>query len=347
MRQCYISRNYKTLGEAGSKAKTDIEKIMQKKGFENIGLEQSLSKNTIVHFVRNFIGIQKAKMSLKKDDVVLLQYPLKKYYESVCDTAHQKGAKVITLIHDLGSFRRKKLTVEREIERLHHSDVIIAHNDNMCKWLKDNGCAKPVLPLGIFDYLSDSTIKRDFDKEYASDGRWSVCFVGKMVVSENAFLYELMKKLEKTDMYLYGGGYSEADAKPLKPEFVHKMGFVKDFELMQKGDGHFGLSWYGDSLAEGSGKIGEYMSYNNPHKVSLYLRCQMPVIISKTAGLASFVEKEGVGLTVDTLEDIEETLAKITPEQYNEMKKNVERVARKIANGEFASDAIDRALELI
>lgn len=67
-----------------------------------------------------------------------------------------KGAKTVSLIHDLGSFRRKKLTVEKEISRLSHSDYIIASNENMKKWLKEHGMQKPVGALGLFDYHSAS-----------------------------------------------------------------------------------------------------------------------------------------------------------------------------------------------
>ena len=41
--------------------------------------------------------------------------------------AHMRGARVVVIIHDLGSFRRKALTPEKEICRLNHADYIIAH----------------------------------------------------------------------------------------------------------------------------------------------------------------------------------------------------------------------------
>ena len=114
---------------------------------------------------------------------------------------------------------------------------------------------------------------------------------------------------------------------------------------MNKGD--FGLSWYGESLTEGKGKIGEYMSYNNPHKVSLYLRCHAPVIISKTAGLASFVEDNGIGITVDSLCDIDTVLSGVTDGQYRQMKQNVMRVSERIASGYYFEHAFKRAVALL
>ena len=38
---CYLSRNYKGLSSAGNKAKTDIEQIMEKMSFRNVGLRQT------------------------------------------------------------------------------------------------------------------------------------------------------------------------------------------------------------------------------------------------------------------------------------------------------------------
>ena len=104
----YISRNYKGLNSAGNKAKSDIEGIVERTcGFRNAGLPLSTYTNTVVHFVMNLAGVLKAPFCLRRGDVLLLQYPLKKYYAFVCNMAHLRGAKVVTLIHDLGSFRRK------------------------------------------------------------------------------------------------------------------------------------------------------------------------------------------------------------------------------------------------
>ena len=156
--ECYLSRNYKETNSAGNKAKTDMEEIMRSMGMRNVGLPQSHFHDPVRHFLATLAGVVKSPFCLAKGDILVLQYPLKKYYELVCDMAHARGAKVVTLIHDLGSFRRKALTVEREIVRLNHSDVVIAHNDNMCAWLRDNGCRSRLLPLGIFDYLTPSGV---------------------------------------------------------------------------------------------------------------------------------------------------------------------------------------------
>lgn len=128
---CYLSRNYKGLSSAGNKAKTDIEQIMKDLSFKNVGLKQTTYRNKVLSFLFTLAGVLKAPFCLHRGDYLVLQYPLKKYFTFVCNMAHQRGAKVIVIIHDLGSFRRKALTVEQEISRLNHADYIIAHNEKM------------------------------------------------------------------------------------------------------------------------------------------------------------------------------------------------------------------------
>lgn len=128
---CYLSRNYKGLSSAGNKAKTDIEQIMKDLSFKNVGLKQTTYRNKVFSFLFTLAGVLKAPFCLHRGDYLVLQYPLKKYFTFVCNMAHQRGAKVIVIIHDLGSFRRKALTVKQEISRLNHADYIIAHNEKM------------------------------------------------------------------------------------------------------------------------------------------------------------------------------------------------------------------------
>ena len=244
--------------------------------------------------------------------------------------AHRKGVKVVTVIPDLGCFSRKKLTVEREMERLAHSDALIVHNPTMHKWLKDHGYQGEMQIIGLFDYLSPAPITSKRQAPNAP-GEYSIFFAGSLTTKHNEFIYMLPEQLKGHKFYLYGAGFREDLA---KEELVYK-GFAADYELMENNLGDFGLSWYGESLTEGKGMIGEYMAYNNPHKILLYLRCNAPVIIGKTAALAPFIEENGIGICVDTLENLGEVLEKVTLEDYKRMQKNVKAMSDKIASGYF------------
>lgn len=334
----YLSRNYKGLGSAGNKAKTDIEKIMDSMGLGNAGLRQTTYNNKLAHFFLTLAGVIKSPFSLKRGDTLLLQYPLKKYFTLVCRMTHMRGARVVVIIHDLGSFRRKALTPEKEICRLNHADYIIAHNDSMKQWLESHGCRAMVGTLGIFDYLSDTQAA----KNNSSEDMRTIVYAGALSHRKNTFLYRWGEHISSFKVRLYGNGFEIGKAKGA--DKFELMGFVKSDELIATARGHFGLVWDGASEDGCTGDWGEYLKINNPHKTSLYLRCSLPVIIWKQAALAPFVSKHGIGLCVDSLKELDTILPNITQGQYACMKMNAERIGNLIAQGHFFRTAFEEAV---
>ena len=73
----FISRNYKHLDNGGGIAKSDIDITLENLGYQNIGLRRSFYHNNLVLGIRNFIGLQKAMMSIHRNDAIVLQYPMK------------------------------------------------------------------------------------------------------------------------------------------------------------------------------------------------------------------------------------------------------------------------------
>ena len=131
------------------------------------------------------------------------------------------------------------------------------------------------------------------------------------------------------------------------PDNIHAMGYVDSDTLIAGAVGDYGVVWYGSSLDEGAGPLGEYLQYNAPHKTALYLRAGIQVIIWDKAALADIVKRLDVGICVPSLRGIAETLAKITPERYAEMRRNAAHVAEKLATGGFIAEALASAEKLI
>lgn len=337
---CFLSRNYKNISGAGNKAKTDIERIMLDMGFKNVGLRQSMVRNKALSFFITLTGVLKMPFSIRRGDILVLQYPLKKYFSFACKLAHKRGAKVIALVHDLGSFRRKALSVTKERRRLDNADYIIAHNEKMKKWLKDNGFKAEVGTLGIFDYLSESTAPAS-----AATAPYSIVYAGGLSPRKNTFLYELGDHISNFRFNLYGNGFDSSQAKGM--ENIDYMGFVKSDELIATAKGDFGLVWDGFSIDACTGDWGEYLRYNNPHKTSLYIRCHLPVIIWKEAALADFVKQNGIGITVDSLTELNDILANLTTDEYNRMKTNTIKISQQLASGHYARTALTNAVNSI
>lgn len=338
---CYLSRNYKNTSLAGNKAKTDIERVMSDHGFRNVGIKQSTYSNAVIAFLITLLGVLKTLFSIHQDDRIVLQYPLKKYFSFVCNITHFKDAKIIVVIHDLGSFRRKKLSIQKEIERLNHADYIIAHNSRMKQWLIENGCKKPIGELGIFDFLSDN--QADFERPVNKPYR--VVYAGVLYQQKNAFLYKIGSHIKSFRFLLYGKGLDKE--KVIKNEYFEYMGFVPADRLISNSIGEFGLVWDGDSLDACTGEFGEYLKYNNPHKTSLYIRCGLPIIIWKQAALASFIEKEQIGFCIESLTEIESILTDITEDQYRIMKHNIQLLNTRLSEGYFIMNALKDAINTI
>ena len=328
-RVCYISRNYYNLSGAGNKAKTDNEDTLDEMGAVNLGLQRTIKNSKVIAFFLDLAGILRACILLQKDDVLFLQYPVKKYFSFLCHVAHLKGAKTVSLIHDLGSFRRKKLTIQKEINRLSNSDYIIASNEKMKGWLEEHGLQKPVGALGLFDYRSASRCS----EEVTEREQVKVVYAGALSMKKNSFLVELSKTLTNWQLLVCGNkeGLQGLQNNPL----ITYQGFVPSEEFIKHIDADFGLVWDGDSLDTCSGEYGQYLKWNSPHKVSFYLRAGLPLIIWKEAAVAPIIEEAGAGIAINSLKELDEKLTNLTFEQKKEMKKQAVILARKLNTGSF------------
>lgn len=336
----YLSRNYRDTNSAGNKAKTDIEDIMADMGFRNAGSLRSFHHGSARAFLATLASVLKTPMNLRRGDILVIQYPLKKYFTLLCRMAHMRGAKVVTLIHDLGSFRRKALSPSHEISRLGNADYIIAHNASMRNWLLEHGLKKPVGELEIFDYLSAS---EGLSHSSPAPGEaWVVNYAGSLAMRKNAFLYTLGSKLNDTRITLYGYGFSITDA--AGADRFDCAGFTPSDRLIATAAGQFGLVWDGNSTAVCEGAFGEYLRYNNPHKTSLYLRCNLPVIVWSQSAMAPFVKENGIGLCVDSLDNLDTTLAAVTSERYGAMAQAAAAMSHRLASGHYTRRALSEAI---
>lgn len=332
---CYL------LKETPSKARKDVDRIMQEMGFKNIGFSRPTYRNMVIDFFITLAGVIKVPFSLREGDILVIPYNTRKYYITLYQCAHMRGAKVVTLIHDLSSFYRCYVSRREEILKLNHSDYIIAHNDIMKHWLESNGCKPPIGVLEIFDYLSSGNPA----PKTATGPPYRVLYAGTLSPKKNRFLYELEDHIHSFCFSLYGKGF-DSGAIRKKDRFIYK-GFVASDELVTSADGDFGLVWDGNSIFSCDGLRGAYMQYNNPHKYSLYMRCGLPVIIWDKAAMAAFTRKHNVGICISSLDLLDEELAKITPEHYNEMKQNAETIGRRLAEGYYFKRAFNEALAKI
>lgn len=340
-RLCYISRNYYNLSTAGNKAKTDYESILDSMGATNIGLPRKISSNKLIAFFYNLLSILKACFQMRRNDIVVLQYPVKKYFSFLCDVARLKKAKTISLIHDLGSFRRKKLTIPQELKRLNHTNYVIATNESMKQWLIQQGFHKPMGTLGFHDYLSSVPISSDTKNHRQEKDAWNIIYAGSLNLRKNAFILN-MKEIDKSFKFHLYGNMPDYNAIAEDKNMIWH-GFMQADDFIAKAKGDFGLVWDGDSLDECHGDFGGYLKYNTPHKASFYLRAGLPIIVWRQSAIAQLVEQEQAGIAIDSLKQLPQQLKELSSQRYEELKANALRLSLEINKGMNLKKAITDA----
>ena len=106
-------------------------------------------------------------------------------------------------------------------------------------------------------------------------------------------------------------------------------------------EGAFGLVWDGSSIDTCAGNTGNYLRYNNPHKLSLYLAAGVPVIVWDQSAVADFVKRYGVGLCVSSLKELPHLLTTLPAAEYRNMTRRAAWLAEKVTSGAFLNRVMD------
>ena len=314
-----------------NEAKRDIYDIATKQlSFKNIALFPN-TKGTIGIFFAKLITMILLPLKVDSCDTILIQYPYKKFYNYICRVAKFRGAKTITVIHDLRAFRRKRLTPKEEIKALSLSDSLISHNPSMTKWLRDHGFTKPIIDLNIFDYLSDSEPNINYNGD--------IVVVANYNLRRSRYILEFNNILINKNIIAYGASH-DIDFSQFS-NIIYK-GKVQRDKLIATISGSWGLVWDGDSINECTGAWGEYLAINNPHKISFYLRCGIPVILWSKSAMADFIVKNKLGIAIDTLADLEQKIDSIDANEYAELCKNAVSIKQKLNDGYFIKQALQK-----
>jgi hypothetical protein len=86
---------------------------------------------------------------------------------------------------------------------------------------------------------------------------------------------------------------------------------------------------------------------NKPHKASLYIRCNLPLIVWDECALATFVTENKIGIAIGSLTELDTVLPAISAESYKEMKENVKKINERVATGYYISKALNEAVKSV
>lgn len=321
-----------TGNNAGPKAKLDIEKFLVEKDFAKWNFE--INQHSVLQKAKTaYIDIPSFLRKHSDADEIFLQYPMYSQIvtKQLINKISKMNVKLFLIIHDVESLRlhlNEQEYIKEELSTFNKADGLIVHNEQMKKWLADNGISVPMVTLGIFDYISGVGVADRTHDQYPS-----ICFAGNLKKAK--FLGDLSFAKVRLDVF----GPNPLDKYGTN---VFYKGQYSPDELPKYLNENFGLVWDGSTPHTCDGLFGNYMRFNNPHKASLYLSSGIPVIIWRKAALAQFIEEHNVGLAIDDLNDLDKVLSELSSEDYQQMVKNAQLIAQKLRNGFYIYSAIQK-----
>ena len=329
----YLPENIIYINNAGYKAREDVDTILKSCGLKQLmTIEYGLLSDKKYRFRMDYWRFLFSLCNIKNKWIVL-QYPgcrgriIKKAIDRLIHNNH-----LIFFVHDLEylRFKNTKNELQYEINFLNRASIIVSHNSCMTRRLQQDGVTIPIIELQLFDYLLKTPVPKCSCKLGSR-----IVFAGNLAKSD--FLKDIAMQDLNVEFTLYGSGF---DKNLIKWSNINYSGSFSPDEVPYKLEGSFGLIWDGDSTSTCEGQTGEYMRYNNPHKLSLYIVAGLPVIAWRKAAIAQFVKLYNIGIVVDSLEDISTEINKINIEEYNLMRNNIKSLQKKIASGFFTKSAL-------
>lgn len=237
-----------------------------------------------------------------------------------------RGVQVVIQIHDAECLRG--YVPYDEVGFFNRASAIITHNQAMTDALADKGVTVPMVANYAFDYLSDNTKNRLTRSNEQIEK--AVVLAGSLDKSRYLEHWPAQTKIT---------AFGRNEIIQLDP-VIDFQGEVKPEELGYILPYRFGLAW--DSNIPNGGQYKDYTRYNNPHKVSMYLANGLPVIIWSEAGMAPFITNNHLGLAIDSLDDLDDALARLSAADIDDMLAHVERVKWALRDGFFTRRAIMR-----
>lgn len=335
-----------------SKSRSDIYDVLAQEGFKKISIVLGTNKKRLLHETHSIrMQLSDNLSKVAEDSVVVMQYPwpTMSYSFSLILKRLKKKKKIKTIcyVHDLNSIRTNSILTKiyydlyvKELRFLKDFDIVICHNDKMKEYLEKCGIESHTLvSLEIFDYL----IAEDMMKCKDSCDYKTVSVAGNLLPEKAGYIYRF-SELNNRDynICLYGSGW-----KGNTFDNVCYKGTFPPEKLPVYIYYGFGLIWDGPSVLTCEGNFGEYLKLNNPHKMSLYMACGVPVFVWNQSAISQFVEQEQVGICISSLTEIDELMRNMSTEEYTVLKENAMHIQKKVRSGYYTSISISKALKIL
>lgn len=334
---------------AWGKAPRDVAQIAENLGAITVDIRRYSAESKVPSKIQHALWFLRCCrcFGMSKNSACLLQHPFFVGHGTLARIEDWLMFKVfrfyhiraIIVVHDIGHWRKLIAADEFSDETaflVKHADCLIVHNAAMRRRLISEGVSEEkMIELGLFDYL----INQDCPKIGTESFR-QVIIAGNLMPDKVPYL-RWLPSVADVDWHLYG---KQFEAQLVNAPNIHYEGCYSSEEITSHLRNGFGLVWDGTSTECCTGNTGEYLRYNNPHKLSLYLASGLPVFVWAESATASFVREHDVGIAIRSLGEIGGILNSLTESRYSELCQKVLKISKALREGHFMSTALRNAL---
>lgn len=319
--------------DASVKPRYDVGYFMEKAGWTiyRMPMFHQLSAKDSEHYIHEF------SLKLSQGDNVLWQTPsynsYAPYEADFIKAAHDKGAKVIALVHDVDYLRGLSGDMTQLSGFLSKFDCLITLSEAMSKILRQWGTSTKMIEREPWDYYVPGDIA---PKSYSRD----LWYAGNLAAWKTSFLDAFPDQLK---INVFGSNPENRTF----PKNVQLQGEAGNDILPTKLGNGFGLVWDGNQDKQNDNKYGTYLKYNWSHKLSAYLAAGIPIIAWKESHGYEYVKDHQIGIGIDSLQELPEKLNSVTSDQYNEMVNRIAPLAHKVRSGNYIKEATSKALDVL
>jgi hypothetical protein len=319
---------------AATKAVLDCNTLLSHRGYKDYSLVFSEGQNKLSYYLNIFGALIKFYFTLGQGAIVAVQYPLLNgVFKYFIKAGKLKNVKIFCIIHDIESLRlggSDDAAVRKEVKNLNYYDCLIVHNPQMLQWLRDWGITQKMVPLMVFDYLSEGQAIQNKNAPFSN----TICFAGNL--TKSSFIYRL-NVISDWHFNVYGPNFQ---ASKIEDSNVKWGGEFSPEQIVHELKGDFGLIWDGDKINECDAGLGSYLRYNNPHKFSLYLAAGIPVIAPADSAIGVLIKEYKIGILVKSLHDLVDL--QIDEVEYKALKQSCSAINKRVTKGYYFLDTLNR-----
>lgn len=324
--------NVNNLGGTAAVAQKAVIRAAKTLGFREMGMFKRNFYEDYWSTINHQIDGSISGVNFYNRDIVIFQYPswnTLDYDRTFVDKIKQyHGVKLIIFVHDIQGMMFNSINdlLKVEIEILNRADLLILPSQKMKTFLNKYGLDEtiPVLYQKIWDNPGyPCFLDHHFERKLWYIGAYDLQeYHGKTIIEQ---FFETANGRKDDESYRWRG-------------------YLEPVKLMREiSKGGFGLIWCGKEYFE------RYYSLNQPHKVGFNLSAGIPVIIREGSVHSDFIKANGLGFSVQSLEEADQIVQDISPEKYEQLIQNVAKYQSLLLEGIYTKklllDAVIQVME--